>query len=59
MMLSKFHDKMSCLILLDQKSDIAVMNVYVSTEGEYDVKDSFYDELGHVSSQFCRYHMKV
>jgi hypothetical protein len=40
--------------------DIIVLNVRAITEDKVDdKKDSFYEELEHVSDQFPRYHMKI
>jgi hypothetical protein len=40
--------------------DIIVLNVHAPTEDKiYDVKDSFYEELVHVSYKFPKHHKKM
>jgi exonuclease III len=40
--------------------NIIVVNVHTPCEDKSnDVKDSFYDEVGHVFDQFSRYNMKI
>jgi hypothetical protein len=39
---------------------IIVLNVHAPTEDKVnDVKDSFYEDLGHVFDKFPKYHIKV
>jgi hypothetical protein len=53
-------DRMSYIILRGFWSSIIVLNVYAPCEDKGDgVKDSFYEELGHVFDQFPRYDMKI
>jgi hypothetical protein len=50
---------MSYIILRGRWCNIIVKNVHAS--GDYksdDVRDNFYEELGHVFDQFPRYDMK-
>jgi hypothetical protein len=51
---------MSYIILRGHWCNIIVLNVHASYEDKWDdVKDSFYEELGHVFDQFPRYDMKI
>jgi hypothetical protein len=51
---------MSYLILRGRWCNIIVLNVHGPCEDKgHDVKDSFYEELGHVFIQFPRYDMKI
>jgi hypothetical protein len=52
-------DIMSCIILKCRWCNIIVLNVHDTCEDKGDdVKDRFYEELGHVFDQFPRYNMK-
>jgi hypothetical protein len=52
--------RMSYIILRDCWCNIIVLNVHTPCEDKSDdVKDSFYEELGHVFVQFPRYNMKI
>jgi hypothetical protein len=51
---------MSYIILRDCWCNIIVLNVHTPCEDKSDdVKDSFYEELGHVFIQFPRYNMNI
>jgi hypothetical protein len=51
---------MSCIILKGCWCNIIVVNVHAPCENKSDdIKDSFYEELGHVFDQFPRYDMKI
>jgi hypothetical protein len=53
-------DRMLYIILRGRWCNIIVLNVNAPCEDKgYDVKDSFYEELGHVFDQFPRYDMKI
>jgi exonuclease III len=53
-------DRMSYIILRGCWCNIIVSNVHARCEDKGDdVKDSFYEELGHVFHQFPRYDMKI
>jgi hypothetical protein len=48
------------IILKGRSHNITILNVHVPCEGKSDdVKDSFYEELGHVFDQFPRHDMKI
>jgi hypothetical protein len=52
-------DRMSYIILRGRWCNVIVLNVHVPCEGKGDEeKDSFFQELGHVSEQFPTYDMK-
>jgi hypothetical protein len=44
-------DRMSYIILRGRWCDIIVLNVHAPCEDRSDMKDSFYEELGHVFSK--------
>jgi hypothetical protein len=51
---------MSYIILRDYWCNIIVLNLHTPCEDKGDdVKDSFYQELGHVFDQFPRYNMNI
>jgi hypothetical protein len=51
---------MSCIILKGRWCNIVVLNVDAPCEDKSDdIKDSFYEELGHVFDQFPRYDRKI
>jgi hypothetical protein len=53
-------DRISYIILSGRWCNITVLNVHAPYEDKgVDVKDSFYEELGHVFDQFPRYDMKI
>jgi hypothetical protein len=53
-------DRMSYIILRGHWCNIIVVNVHSACEDTSDdIKDSFYEELGRVFDQFCRYDMKI
>jgi hypothetical protein len=53
-------DRMYCIILRGRWCNIIVLNVLAPCEDKGDdVKDSFYEEQGHVFDQFPRYDMKI
>jgi hypothetical protein len=53
-------DRMSYITLKGRWCDIIVLNVRAPTEDkDYDIKDSFYEELEQVSDQFPRYCMEI
>jgi hypothetical protein len=53
-------DRMSYIILGCRWCNIIVVNVHAPCENTSDdIKDSFYEELGHVFDQFPRYNMKI
>jgi hypothetical protein len=53
-------DRMSYIIVRGHWCNIIVVNVHAPCEDTSDViKDSFYEELGHVFDQFPRYDMKI
>jgi exonuclease III len=53
-------DRMSYIILRGRWCNIIVVNVHAPCEDTSDdIKDSFYEELGHVYNQFPRYDMKI
>jgi hypothetical protein len=50
---------MSCIVLKGHWCNI-ILNLHAQCEDKSsDVKDSFYEELGHVFDQFPRYDMKI
>jgi hypothetical protein len=51
-------DRMSYIILRGRWCNIIVLNLHTPCES-YDVKDSFYEEVGYVFDQFPRYDMKT
>jgi hypothetical protein len=53
-------DRMTYIILRGCWWNIIVVNVHAPCEDmSIDVKDSFYEELGHIFDQFPRYDMKI
>jgi hypothetical protein len=51
---------MSYIILRSRWYNIIVLNLHAPCEDKRDdVKDSFYEELGHVFDQLPRYDMKI
>jgi exonuclease III len=53
-------DRMPYITLRGRWCHFIVLNVYAPTKDKTDdVKDSFYEELEHVSDKFPRYHMKI
>jgi exonuclease III len=53
-------ERISYIILRGRWCNIIVLNVHAPCEDKvYDVKDSFYEELGRVFDQFPRYDMKI
>jgi hypothetical protein len=51
---------MSHIIPTGRWCNIIVLNVHTPCEVKSnDIKDSFYEELGHISDQFSRYDMKA
>jgi hypothetical protein len=53
-------DRMSYIILRGCWFHIIVLNVHSPTEDKtVDVKDSIYEELGHIFNKFPKYHMKM
>jgi hypothetical protein len=50
---------MSYITLKGRWCDIIVLNVHAPTEDtDYDIKESFYEELEQIFDQFLRYYMK-
>jgi hypothetical protein len=53
------NDRMPYIILRGRWCNIIFVNVHAPCEDtSHDIKDSFYEELGHVFDQFPRYGMK-
>jgi hydroxypyruvate isomerase len=54
------NDRMSYIILRGRLFHIIVLNVHAPTEDKIDdVKNSFYEELRHISDKFRIYHMNI
>jgi hypothetical protein len=54
------RDRMSYIILRGRWCHTIVLNIHAPIENKIDyVKDSFYEELEHVSDAFPKFHMKI
>jgi hypothetical protein len=51
-------DRMSCNMKC-RWCEIIVLNVHASTEAKIDMKDRFFEELGHVFDKFHKHRLKV